>query len=351
MEVRFDESETVVVDIGTGFIKAGYSGEDLPRVVIPTVIGEKITQVEDTVNSQGGEMKPKITHTFGHIPYEQRDDLTLYQPIQRGLFTDDIDRLGQLLEHIFAHELNVDSRSMNVLMTDCPLTKKDDKIKLATLMFEQFKVKSFALQNTAVLSLFSTGTTTGLVAEVGEGVTYTVPVFEGYALPHALYTMDVSGMDITNKLIADLEASGTPVNGKMYDSIRKAKEQMCSVAMDYHDEIQMREDPLSDEQRSYELPTGEIIQIAHDKRITAAEVIFQPSILDVRHAELGECLGGVANLAFKSIEKCDQDLKMSLYNNIVLAGGTTLMKRFPERFEYELKSLTRGDAKTDIKVH
>ena len=82
---------------------------------------------------------------------------------------------------------------MNVLMTDCPLSKKEHKQQLATLMFEHFKVKSFALMNTAVLSLFSTGLTTGLVAEVGEGVTYTVPIFEGYALPHALYNMEVSG--------------------------------------------------------------------------------------------------------------------------------------------------------------
>ena len=40
MEVRFDESQVIVVDMGTGFIKAGYSGMDLPQVVIPTVIGE-----------------------------------------------------------------------------------------------------------------------------------------------------------------------------------------------------------------------------------------------------------------------------------------------------------------------
>ena len=71
-------------------------------------------------------------------------------------------------------------------------------------MFEQFRFKAFALQNTAVLSLFSTGTTTGLVAESGEGVTYTVPVFEGYALPHAMQNIDVAGQDITRRLIQEL---------------------------------------------------------------------------------------------------------------------------------------------------
>jgi len=68
-------------------------------------------------------------------------------------------------------------------------------------MFEKFKIASFSLQNTAVLSLFSTGTTTGLVTECGQGLSYAVPVFEGYALPHAIHRMDIAGQDITEKLM------------------------------------------------------------------------------------------------------------------------------------------------------
>ena len=109
-----------------------------------------------------------------------------------------------ILDHIFDKELGLVSKDMNVLLTDCPLSTKDHKMKIATIMFEKFKVKSLALQNTAVLSLFSTGTTTGLVAECGEGVTYTVPVFEGYALPHAMHNINVAGGDITQKLIEEL---------------------------------------------------------------------------------------------------------------------------------------------------
>ena len=40
-----------------------------------------------------------------------------------------------------------------------------------------------------------------------------------------------------------------------------------------------------------------------------------------------------------AIEKCDSDLKINLYNNIVLAGGTTLMKGFTERFDNEIRNL------------
>ena len=83
-------------------------------------------------------------------------------------------------------------------------------------MFEHFRFRAFALQSTAVLSLFSNGTTLGLVAESGEGVTYTIPVFEGYALPHAMQSIEVAGQDVTQKLIQELQESDQPVNQSHY---------------------------------------------------------------------------------------------------------------------------------------
>ena len=136
----------------------------------------------------------------------------------------------------------------------------------------------------------------------------------------------------------------------LFHEIRKAKEKMCQVSLDYHEEMNSRDDPLTMEQRSYELPGDQIIEINQHTRITSTECIFEPSIAKVSHPELKECSGGIARLAYHSIEKCDQDLKISLYNNVVLAGGTTLLKRFPERFDYELRNLARGEAKTDIKI-
>ena len=101
--------------------------------------------------------------------------------------------MTDLFEHVFYNELGIEPRNTTVLVTDCPLSRKQDKQNLAQIMFDQFRFKAFNMMSTAALSLFSTGTTTGLVAESGEGVTYTVPVFEGYALPHALQTINVAG--------------------------------------------------------------------------------------------------------------------------------------------------------------
>lgn len=123
---------------------------------------------------------------------------------------------------------------MNVLMTDSPFSDKEDKCKITQMMFESFKVQSFSLINTAVLSLFSTGKTCGLVAECGEGTTYTVPVFEGYALPHAMKLSRVAGQDITNALMKEIRAGGIDIGNDHFDIVRQIKEQMCHVAIDYN---------------------------------------------------------------------------------------------------------------------
>ena len=95
-----------------------------------------------------------------------------------------------------------------------------------------------------------------------------------------------------------------------YHLIRDVKERMCHVAGRYASEMERRDDDLSIEDRSYELPGGEIIEVKLQKRITAAEVMFEPTLVGVRHDEFGECSGGIAELAYRSIEKCDSDLKI-----------------------------------------
>ena len=102
---------------------------------------------------------------------------------------------------------------------------------------------------------------------------------------------------------------------------------------------------MNEEQRSYELPDDKgIIQVDHHKRFRSTEIIFNP-----RH--IGSEEGGLANIAYRAIEKCDADLKINLYNNIVLAGGSTLLPGFHERFDMEMKQLAMHSTKTDVNVY
>ena len=81
----------------------------------------------------------------------------------------------------------------------------------------------------------------------------------------------------------------------------------------------------------------------HRQRFKASEIIFNPKIVDCPDP-------GIAQMAFDSIDKCDADLKINLYNNIVLAGGSTMMPGFRDRFEDEILKHAENSAKTDINV-
>jgi actin-related protein len=225
MEIAFDQEEVVVIDMGTGYIKAGFSGDDLPRCVIPTAIAEKTQEIAEDVKNQpgGGDIKPKTHYMFGNGAIASRETHEYHEPIQRGVVVD-MDRMERLLDHVFEHHLQVKTGNMNLLMTDAPMNSKDNKRALCDLVFEKFKVKSFSLMNTAVLSLFSTGSTTGLVTECGQGLTYAAPVFEGYALPHALNYTHISGQDVSEKLMRDIQENDKRVTDMDYPSIRAIKE-------------------------------------------------------------------------------------------------------------------------------
>lgn len=100
--------------------------------------------------------------------------------------------MHQMWTHIF-DELNLEYKNVNVLLTDSPFSTKRSRTQITQFMFETLGVKSLAIMNTAALSMYSSGRVSGLIAEVGEGISYTVPVFQGYALPHAQIKLEVAG--------------------------------------------------------------------------------------------------------------------------------------------------------------
>jgi actin-related protein len=134
MEIFFDQKEYLVIDNGTGFIKAGFSGEDLPRLIIPTVVGSHVVPVDPsqvTAGPPGTEPnQPKIVYAFGNQAFNNRQTYKheITEPIKRGIITDP-DNMIHLWKHIF-DELNLDPKNVNVLLTDSPNNTKESKQKM-----------------------------------------------------------------------------------------------------------------------------------------------------------------------------------------------------------------------------
>jgi centractin len=70
-------------------------------------------------------------------------------------------------------------------------------------------------------------------------------------------------------------------------------------------------------------------------------VLFRPDLI-------GEECEGVHEVLAYSIQKSDMDLRKTLYQNIVLSGGTTLLKGFGDRLVYEVKKLSPKDVKVKV---
>lgn len=133
-------------------------------------------------------------------------------------------------------------------------------------MFETFQLPAMYIANQGVLSLYASGRVTGIVMNSGDGVSYTYPVYDGYAIPHAVFSMNHAGCDITDYLMKILKNSGHHFSMTTErEIVRDIKEKLCYVASDFEKEISDRSAASSSLKKSYKLPDGQTITIGDER--------------------------------------------------------------------------------------
>ncbi|SGY31207.1 BQ5605_C002g01215 [Microbotryum silenes-dioicae] len=381
-------NQPVVIDQGSGSTKAGFAGSDHPTCYFPSYVGRpKHTRV------MAGAVEGDAF--VGKKAQELRGLLKINYPMSHGIVTD-WDDMERIWSHVYTDELRTLSEEHPVLLTEAPLNPSTNREQAAQIFFETFNVPAMYTSVQAILALYASGRTTGIVLDSGDGVTHAVPVFEGFSMPHAIRRVDVAGRcvsgvsrlvwkggmltsasarlphrDVTEHLQLLLRKAGY----HLHTTAEKEVVRMISVfGIHIEKTCYVALSPAKEEKESqgggrgedFRLPDGNLIRVSSKppcmllmqitrstdtdfallfqlgaERHRAPELLFTPELVGLEYS-------GVHQVVVDSINRADLDLRKSLFGNVVLSGGGTLVKGFGDRLLHEVKKLALRETKIRI---
>jgi actin-related protein len=321
-----------VIDNGSGYMKAGFSGEESPKVMFPTMVGK--TKVEGIY--VGDEKKESI---IGAEAEKKFGILDISYPIQGGTIVN-WDEMERIWANTFYGELKISPEEHNLLLSESPFITRKDREKMLEMMFETFNCASTYLVAQSVLAAYSVGKSTGISIDCGHTSLNFAPIYEGFLQRHCVQHIPIAGKDINDILINLLIKNGQVIDSKMQkQSIIKAKESFCFLRHDNEDEIEKKKE---DETKEWELPDKKKITIGKE-RFQSTEVIFDPK-------QFGYDYPNFQELFKKTVKSIDSDLREIMLANIIFNGGTTLIKGFKSRVTQEIEEAGQ-DYEFKKKVH
>lgn len=327
-----DNKPALVIDNGSGMVKAGFAGEASPCVEFPSIVGvpkyKKSIKHHNNHNDHDQDHKNPGVSYVGSEAYQKKGVLKLIYPIEHGVVTD-----WSSMQNIWRHTfdlLRVEPEDRNILLTEAPRNPKRNREKMAEIMFETFGAKGIYIAIQGVLSLYASGRTTGVVLDIGDGVSHTIPIYDGYSIDNAINRFDLAGRDVTEYMQRLLEQQGISMHtSSEKEIVRKMKEKLCYCATDLEAEAILYKS--KNMTRKYVLPDGNTILVG-DTMYMTPEVLFNPSLI-------GKEMLGVHEAVNNSILNSDIDIRKDLYSNIVLSGGTTMIRDFDKKLGHELQRI------------
>lgn len=261
--------ESIVLDVGHSFAKAGMAGNGAPRLYRDARVGRPDPS---RPYPPGLGARPGV-HNAAEF-HRWRDYLRVLRPMERNKAIN-VDFLDTLWHDVFLNQLLRAPEEHPVLFVERTGLTKADRRALIQIAFESFNVPAYLPMPEAPLAVFASGRTTGLALCSGASATHVVPVYEGHALMHAATCFPLAGWHVTEALHATLAQVDRDLT---VEAVQELKHIAAFVSLDYgHDSV------APSTARHYTLPatpsegTRDVTLQSAD-RMACAEILFQPSL-------------------------------------------------------------------------
>ena len=332
----------IIVDIGSGEVKAGFSGEEKPKIIFKNYFGEpKYKKVLRTFEKENQELNDQY---IGDDCDKYMGLIKLRFPVKHGVFENEQDILS-VFNYLYS-KLGINSQEIKehpLLLTEPLLNPYINREKIAYSLFDNLGVPALFFASQPILSLFSTSSTSGTVLESGEGVTQSCVVYEGYSIPSSYERYNYGGADVTEYLKNLLKKRGYHFyNSTEFRLVNEIKENSCfcygnnNIKNDIGDaKKSANKNPIN-----YYLPDGSSISVG-DERLLAPEILFNPEYIGKEYLSFPDMI-------INSINKVDIQLKQKSYENILLSGGNTNFNGLNEQLHFELKNKLNKNMKINL---
>ena len=321
----------IVIDIGSSEVKAGFSGEEKPKIIFKNYFGEpKYKKILKGANEQFiGEDCDKY-YGLMKISY----------PVNHGIFQKEQDILT-ILNHLFSKlGINSEIKDHPFLITEPILNPYYNRENIAHTLLDNLGAPAIFFASQPILSLFSTAATSGTVLESGEGVTQSCVVYEGYSIPCSYERYNYGGKDVTLYLRDFLKKRGYHFyNSSEVKLFNEIKEKLCYIE-NIKRNMNINYDDNNKEITKYYLPDGSNIDIG-DEKIKAPELLFNPELIGKEYLSFDD-------MVINSINKADIDLRNQSYENIWISGGNTSFKELNKRLVQEIKNKVDKNLKVNV---
>ncbi|KAJ6242274.1 actin-7-related [Anaeramoeba flamelloides] len=314
---------SVVVDLGSRNLRAGYSNEDLPESVFKMLAGHPFKKEFFT--------EEEMSKTFiGKEAQEKRNILSLQFPYNKGKI-ENWDDFEKILFYTFYNEMEIETKNYDILLTEPAYHLTSQRQKITQIMMETFNFSSIYYGMQGLLSHYTLDVNTSVVVDVGEEFTQIVPVYHGHTINSAVTRINLGGRKVTKYFKGLLSQDGYRFNTSAQNEIvYQVKNKYCYVPLSLDEENKKSKEGFEQE-RYYEKKDGELIELI-TSHFRCTEMLFDPKIIN-------EETDGLSKAIYKSIMKCAISTRAQLLNNIVLVGGTSLTPGISQRIHKDLSLL------------